>query len=95
MTVFNDGKPYHGSSIVEGGKLTGATGRTDYFFFLCPRCGDSQILQISEYEVRQGEPKFVLAFHLHCPECGFDDFAKLGNDHRADKLAVKSVGVCG
>ncbi len=32
MTKFNNGKPYHGSNAVEGGKLKGATD-TDYFYF--------------------------------------------------------------
>jgi len=104
MTEFNNGKPYHGSSMVEGGKLTGATGRNDYFFFLCPRCRDSQVLQILEYEERFRGPmtrasekgarcneEFVLAFHLHCPQCGFDDFVKLGNGHQADKLNNKAA----
>jgi predicted RNA-binding Zn-ribbon protein involved in translation (DUF1610 family) len=45
---FNSGKPYHGSSLVSGGRLTGATS-TDYFYFFCPKCGERTILRILEY----------------------------------------------
>jgi len=38
----NRGKAYHGSSAVEGGKLKGRTGTTDYFFFVCPKCCDGK-----------------------------------------------------
>ncbi len=32
----NHGKAYHGSSAVEGGKLKGKTGTTDYFLLRLP-----------------------------------------------------------
>ena len=95
---FNNGKPYHGSQAVEGGRLKGRTGRTDYFFFLCPICNDGQIMRILEYEFRpvtrfverseKKTPKepFNLAFHLYCPICQLEDFVKIDNDHRADKI---------
>ena len=93
MTKFNGGKPYHGSSEVEGGRLRGATD-TDYFYFFCPKCPNDEILRVLDYDVRQempdnpyneklGKPKaergFVLAFKLHCQRCGFTDFTKIGN----------------
>jgi hypothetical protein len=96
--AFNNGKPYHGSGAVEGGRLRGRTGRTDYFFFLCPNCNDGQIMRILEYESRTAAPlversekkrpkePFNLAFHLYCPICQLEDFVKIDNGHRADKL---------
>ena len=97
--AFNNGKPYHGSQAVEGGKLTGRTGETDYFFFVCPNCNDGQIMRILEYEFRtppsqpsdrleKRKPReyFNLVFHLYCPVCQFEDFVKLDNDHSADKI---------
>lgn len=51
MSKFNSGKPYHGSSAVSGGKLKGATD-TDYFYFFCPSCPDSEMLRVLDYEVR-------------------------------------------
>ena len=96
--AFNNGKPYHGSSAVSRGKLSGRTGRSDYFFFLCPTCSNGQILRILDYKFREpSNPKgraeekkprqyFNLAFHLYCPECQFEDFTKLDNNHRADRL---------
>jgi hypothetical protein len=96
--AFNRGKGYHGSDQVSGGKLTGRTGQTDYFFFICPACKDNQILRILEYEFRKAaEPRdraekkrpveyFNVAFHLYCPSCQFEDFVKLDNDHQAGRL---------
>lgn len=93
MAKFNGGKAYHGSAEVEGGRLRGATD-TDYFYFFCPKCPDSEILRVLDYEVRHeqannpyneqlGKPKaskgFVLAFKLYCQRCGFLDFTKIGN----------------
>ena len=54
--AFNQEKAYHGSAAVEGGKLRGKTGRTDYFFFLCPQCSDDQVLRVLDYEFREPEP---------------------------------------
>lgn len=94
--MFNGGKPYHGSEAISGGKLTGATGLTDYFFFSCPRCNDGHKLRILDFVTRQGSaPKdrgeakrpnqrINLAFHLYCPNCQFEDFVKLDNDHSTD-----------
>jgi hypothetical protein len=95
---FNSGEPYHGSEAVEGGKLTGKTGKTDYFFFLCPHCNDGSVLRILEYTFRNFAPPpqrqerktpkqhFNLALHVHCPTCEFDDFIKLDNAHPSGRL---------
>jgi hypothetical protein len=94
MKTFNRGKPFHGSDAIQGGKLRGQTGDTDYFSFLCPRCKKPAVLRILDYGViketddnRYNEllsPKatsgFILAFKLYCQECGFKDFVKLSNE---------------
>jgi hypothetical protein len=96
--AFNSGKGYHGSEAVSGGKLSGKTGSTDYFFFQCPKCADGQVLRVLEYQFRDDAihtkreekkiPKmfFNLALHLYCPVCQFDDFVKIDNSHQAIKL---------
>ena len=91
MTKFNKGKPFHGSAAVEGGKLTGTTD-TDYFYFLCPKCGDRHVLQILDFTVMEDEPvrtykedrpkakrDFRLAFELWCAKCKLHDFVKVSN----------------
>ena len=55
MNKFNKGMPFHGSAAVSGGKLTGTTD-TDYFYFLCPKWGETQILQILDYVVTEDGP---------------------------------------
>jgi hypothetical protein len=90
---FNNGRPYHGSSQVEKGKLTGATD-TDYFYFFCPQCPDRQILQILEYGVhtpprdneyneiisgKKSKYGFTLVFKLYCERCNTTDFVKITN----------------
>lgn len=93
MGEFNDGKPYHGSDDVSGGRLKGATGETDYFYFFCPKCPDNQIVRILEYGVHFKEPSnrynqsckskakygFGLVFKLYCEKCGHTDFVKVSN----------------
>jgi len=93
MRKFNNGQPYHGSNAVSGGRLEGATGRTDYFFFFCPKCSDRYIMRILDYEVRRHLPEnpmnphvqrkavqgFVLAFKLYCEQCKHEDFVKIDN----------------
>jgi predicted RNA-binding Zn-ribbon protein involved in translation (DUF1610 family) len=49
MPKFNNGNPYHGSDQVSNGRLLGATGETDYFYFFCPKCSDHEIMRILEY----------------------------------------------
>ena len=91
MAQFNRGKPYHGSMKIEHGKLTGTTD-TDYFYFFCPECGDTHMLQILDYTVvrdgpveyaKDDRPKakrdFLLAFELFCHKCKLHDFVKLCN----------------
>jgi hypothetical protein len=96
--AFNQGKAYHGSSVVYDGKLRGRTGTTDYFFFLCPRCPGEQVMRVLEYEFRNASPPveryekkkptehFNLAFHLYCPACQLEDFIKIDNNHQAGPL---------
>ena len=93
MQSFNDGLPYHGSSDMQGGKLKGATGETDYFYFFCPKCPDDYAMRILEYRIHTPQHEneynestkskakygFTLAFNLHCEKCGHDDFVKISN----------------
>jgi len=100
--AFNGGKAYHGSAAIEGGKLRGMTGNTDYFFFICPRCKGDYTLRVLEYTAREAAPPvkrnekktpaqyFNLVFHLYCPACEFEDFVKLDNDHRVGPLHPKT-----
>jgi len=90
--AFNKGKGYHGSSDMMNGNLKGASD-TDYFYFFCPECPDSEIMRILEYgEHQKPEPaifnehcksialySFVLVFKIHCEKCGLTDFVKIGN----------------
>ncbi len=91
MRAFNNGQPFYGSPDVERGKLTGGTD-TDYFYFFCPKCGDTRILQILDYKVmadgpieyaKDERPKarrdFIIAFELYCAQCHLHDFVKVGN----------------
>lgn len=93
MSKFNKGKAYHGSMVISGGELRGATDRTDYFYFFCPRCPDKEIMRLLDYEVRHEQPEnpydeslspktskgFTLALQLHCLKCGLEDFVKVSN----------------
>jgi hypothetical protein len=90
---FNNGKPYHGSEAVAHGRLQGATGSTDYFFFFCPKCPDRYIMRILDCGVRheladnpankrlqkKAAKGFVLAFKLYCENCKHEDFVKIDN----------------
>jgi hypothetical protein len=92
MSKFNEGKPYHGSEYVKGGKLKGTTD-TDYFYFICPRCQDNQVMRILEYTIQEemkenpynnsfkkkAKNGFTLAFHIYCEKCKLDDFVKISN----------------
>src|SRR5262245_30469242 len=95
MKKFNNGKPYHGSEAVCDGKLKGATGQTDYFFFFCPKCPDQFIMRILDYGVHRHEEVnpvnvetqlqkkaaqgFILVFKLYCEQCKHEDFVKIDN----------------
>ena len=93
MGSFNNGKPYHGSEQVIHGKLKGATGETDYFYFFCPRCPDNEVVRILEYGVHAEEAEnpynkeckskakygVTLAFTLHCEKCGDTDYVIISN----------------
>ena len=94
MAEFNDGKPYHGSKAVMGGKLKGATD-TDHFYFFCPRCPENYVLRVLDYGVHSSSKTnphdqydktrsksakgFVLVFQIYCEQCGLKDFVKVGN----------------
>ena len=91
MRKFNDGNAFHGSAAVSGGRLSGTTD-TDYFYFLCPTCRESQILQVLDFSVMEDGPvkeyeehrpkakrDFRLAFELWCPKCKLHDFVKVSN----------------
>ena len=89
--LFNEGKPYQISDAVKSGKLRGAS-VMDRFYFHCPSCKDSQIMRVLDYGVDVLQPEipfpelkpraakgFVLAFKLHCLNCGLIEFTKIGN----------------
>ena len=91
MKKFNNGKPFHGSEDISNGKLTGTTD-TDYFYFFCPKCGNTQVLQILDFGIVKEEPAeyakdyrskpkkdFIIAFELYCPKCKLHDFVKVSN----------------
>jgi len=93
MGSFNNGKPYHGSEQVVGGRLKGATDGTGYFYLFCPQCPDNEIVRILEYGAHAEEAEnlynkdckskakcaFTLAFKIHCEKCGHTDFVKISN----------------
>ena len=96
MKTFNDGKPYHGSYDVFDGKLRGSTDKTDYFYFVCPKCPGDEIVRILEYGVHAPQKEeneynelckskakygFILVFKLHCEKCSSTDFVKISNIH--------------
>lgn len=86
-------KPKHGTESVMSGKLKGQTDATDYFYFLCPKCGGEHICRIIDYTItkeekdnpynddfkRKAKRSFIIAFELYCENCGFRDCVKLSN----------------
>ena len=90
MSDLWERKIYHGSSEVTEGKLKGSTDRSDYFYFLCPKCPGKEMLRILDYKEMPIAPKptngneeeevgFTLAFKFRCEKCGFQDFVKISN----------------
>ena len=75
------------------GKLKGATDRTDYFYFFCPKCKDDQVLRILDYnhvleekgsryndQCRSKALKsFTFRFEVFCETCGLHDCVKVSN----------------
>jgi hypothetical protein len=106
MQKFNSGNPYHGSEAVEKGRLEGATGPTDYFFFFCPKCPDRYIMGILDYEVsyelaenpaselcqKKAAKAFVLGFKLYCENCRHEDFVKISNNGLQSGLHKHALG---
>ena len=92
MKRFNNGKPYGGSAMAQGGGLSSATD-TDYFYFFCPKCLGKYIMRILEYDVREERPEnpynsefkrkaetgSILVFRLYCGNCKHTDFVKISN----------------
>lgn len=91
MKKFNNGKPFHGSENISNGRLTGTTD-TDYFYFFCPKCGNTHVLQILDFGIvnegpveyaKEDRPKtkkdFTIAFELYCSKCKLHDFVKVSN----------------
>jgi len=93
MSKFNNGKPYHGSDVVERGRLVGATVGSDYFYFFCPKCPDKYIMRILDHGLHDAEKEnpyneklkvkakegFTLVFKIYCENCKHTDFVKLSN----------------
>jgi predicted RNA-binding Zn-ribbon protein involved in translation (DUF1610 family) len=93
VSQFNNGKVYHGSRKITDGKLMGATDCSDYFYFFCPNCPESEIMRILEFGEHAKEPTneynadckstakygFTLVFKVYCEKCGFSDFVKISN----------------
>jgi len=105
MKEFNKGRPFHGSRKIDEGKLVGSTD-TDYFYFFCPKCGDTQILQVLDFcIIREGKveyakdvrPKakkdFTIAFELYCPKCELRDFIKVSNIGWQDGKLKDTLGM--
>lgn len=85
----------HGSQTVMDGKLRGATDKTDYFYFFCPKCEGNQIMRLLDYrvyeenkenryddspEIRSKSAKgFTMQFQLHCEQCKHSDTIKISN----------------
>src|ERR1041385_873081 len=86
-------RPTHGSEHVESGKLRGATDRTDYFYFFCPRCPGDRILRVLDFDTLREDSgskyndkcrskarrTFGFGFELFCEKCGFHDYVKISN----------------
>lgn len=86
-------KPTHGTNHVMGGKLRGATDRTDYFYFFCPKCPGDQMLRILDFTPLRDEPgseyneqcrskarrTFGFRLELFCEKCGLHDCVKVAN----------------
>ena len=84
-------KTFHGSEAVEEGKLVGSTD-TDYFYFHCPTCGDTEVLRVMDFKIikdapseynpqvkKQAKRDFIIGLELLCNNCGFHDFTKVAN----------------
>ena len=85
---FNKGASYHGSDKVKGGKLTGHTGKSDYFFFTCPTCKQKDrrmlVLDCGVHSKANDTKGQVTVFKLRCDLCNLVDFTKIEVDKRFD-----------
>lgn len=88
---INNGQPFHGSEDISNGKLNDTTD-TDYFYFFCPKCENTQIMQILDFGMMTEGPveyakvdrhrvkkDFTIAFELYCQKCKMHDFVKISN----------------
>lgn len=84
-------KHFFCSGKITEGKLIGTTD-TDYFYFLCPTCGDTQVLQIVDFEIISEDkvqyapndrPKakkdFSIGLKIYCENCKMEDSVKISN----------------
>lgn len=84
-------KSFTSSGNVNGGRLIGSTD-TDYFYFFCPKCKDTNILQVFDYQIVEDKPveymkeerkkhkkDFIIKFDLYCPKCKMRDIVKISN----------------
>lgn len=82
---------FKSSGRVNEGRLIGATD-TDCFYFFCPECKDTNILQILDFQIDKKEPveynkeerknhkrDFIIKLDLYCPKCKIRDIVKITN----------------
>jgi ribosomal protein L44E len=77
---------------VEGGSLVGATS-TDHFYFFCPKCNDTHVMQVLNFKTSEIQPvtekytkgidhrkrEFKVTFKLFCLKCKSHNDVKVSN----------------